>query len=52
MDFGLFTKCALEMGAPGMVKGIFKEAMTPKYQSLPELPFAVAGFSICVGNNK
>lgn len=52
MNFGLFTKCVLEMGAPGMVKEIFKEAMAPKYQSVLELPFAVAGSSICGGNNK
>lgn len=52
MNFGLFAKCVLEMGAPEMVKEIFKEAMAPKYQSVPELPFAVAGFSIYGGNNK
>lgn len=52
MNFGLFTGCALEMSAPGIVKEIFKEAVAPKYQSSPELPLAVAGFSICGGNNK
>lgn len=31
MNFGLFTKCVLEMSAPGMVKEIFEEAMAPKY---------------------
>lgn len=52
MNSGLFTKSVLEMGASGMVKEIFKEAMAPKYQSVLELPFAVAGFSICGRNNK
>lgn len=52
MNFGLYTRCALEMSAPGIVKEIFEEAVAPKYWSIPELPFVVAGFSICGGNNK
>lgn len=49
MNFGLFTRCAL---ASDIVKKIFEEAVAPKYCSIPELPFCIASFSSCGGNNK
>lgn len=40
------------MSAPGIVKEMFKEMAAPIYWSIPELPFAVAGFSMWRWNNK